>query len=93
MANANIDALHAGSLKIKISFFFPKKITFYKWCVTKVAHCIDLDFFKHLELIEYFVYSIVFSKMQINHSERRIVLNFTQPSPYKSYPNFVPINF
>ena len=38
MANANIDALYVGSLKIKISYFFSEK--FYKWCVTKVAHCI-----------------------------------------------------
>ena len=38
MGNANIDALYAGSLRLKISYFFSKK--FYKWCVTKVAHCI-----------------------------------------------------
>ena len=39
MANANIDALYVGSLKIKISHFFLRNFTFYKWCVTKVAHC------------------------------------------------------
>ena len=49
MANAYIDALYAGSLKLKISYFFPSNFTFYKWCVTKVAYCIvwsphtDLD--------------------------------------------------
>ena len=40
MANANINALYAGSLKIKISYIFPKNFTFYKWYVTKLAHCI-----------------------------------------------------
>ena len=39
MGYANIDALYAGSLRIKISFFFLSNFTFYKWCVTKVAHC------------------------------------------------------
>ena len=39
MANANIDALYAGSLRIKNSVFFPGNATFYKWCETKVAHC------------------------------------------------------
>ena len=39
MADANIDALYAGSLRIKIACFFPGNFTFYKWCVTKVAHC------------------------------------------------------
>ena len=43
MANANIDALYVGSHKIKISPFFSKKFKFYKWCVTKVAHCIVID--------------------------------------------------
>ena len=36
MTNANI----AGSLKIKNILFFSSNFTFYKWCVTKVAHCI-----------------------------------------------------
>ena len=41
MANANIDALYTGSLRIKISYlFFWVIFTFNKWCVTKVAHCI-----------------------------------------------------
>ena len=40
MANATIDALYAGSLRLKISYFFLINCTFYKWCVTKVAHCI-----------------------------------------------------
>ena len=40
MANANIDALYVGSLRIEISHFFPSNFTFYKWCVTNVAHCI-----------------------------------------------------
>ena len=40
MANANIVALYAGSLRLKIAYFSPKKFTFYKWCETKVAHCI-----------------------------------------------------
>ena len=39
MANANIDALYAGSLRIKIASVLFKYFTFYKWCVTKVAHC------------------------------------------------------
>ena len=39
MANANIDALYAGSLRIKIAFFVSEYFSFYKWCVTKVAHC------------------------------------------------------
>ena len=36
MSNANIDVLYAGSLSLS----FPSIFTFYKWCVTKVAHCI-----------------------------------------------------
>ena len=40
MANANKDALYVGSLKIKMSHLFPRNFTSYKWCVTKVAHCI-----------------------------------------------------
>ena len=39
MANATIDALYAGSLGLKISYVFLNNFTFYKWCVTKVAHC------------------------------------------------------
>ena len=39
MANATIDALYAGSLRLKISYFFFNNFSFYKWCVTKVAHC------------------------------------------------------
>ena len=39
MANANIDALYVGSLRIKLTNFFPSNFTFDKWCVTKVAHC------------------------------------------------------
>ena len=39
MGNANIEALYAGSLGIKISYFFLRNYTVYKWCVTKVAHC------------------------------------------------------
>ena len=45
MANATIDALYAGSLKLKISYIsFLNNFTFYKWCVTKVAHCIEWTF-------------------------------------------------
>ena len=40
MANANIVALYAGSLRLKIAYFSPKNFTFYKRCETKVAHCI-----------------------------------------------------
>ena len=43
MANATIDALYADSLRLKkyhISYL--NNFTFYKWCVTKVAHCIYL---------------------------------------------------
>ena len=40
MANATIDVLYTGSLRLKIScIFFFIYFTFYKWCVTKVAHC------------------------------------------------------
>ena len=39
MANATIDALYAGSLRLKIPISFLNNFTFYKWCVTKVAHC------------------------------------------------------
>ena len=40
MANANIDALYVGSFKIKkYHIYFPSNFTFYKWCVTKMAHC------------------------------------------------------
>ena len=41
MANANIDALYVGSLRKKYHISFPRNFTFYKWCVTKVAHCIS----------------------------------------------------
>ena len=40
MANANINALYAGTLRIKYHISFLRYLTFYKWCVTKVAHCI-----------------------------------------------------
>ena len=41
MANANIDALYVGSLRIKKKHVsFPSNFTFYKRCVIKVAHCI-----------------------------------------------------
>ena len=40
MVNANKDALYAGRLRIKHHILFPRNFTFYKWCVTKVAHCI-----------------------------------------------------
>ena len=39
MANANIDALYAGSLRLKIAYFVSELFYFYEWCVTKVAHC------------------------------------------------------
>ena len=39
MANANIDALYVGSLRIKYYISITSNFTFYKWCVTKVAHC------------------------------------------------------
>ena len=39
MANANIDALYVGSLRIKYHISFPSCFTLYKWCVAKVAHC------------------------------------------------------
>ena len=40
MANANIDALYNGSFRIKIAYFLSEQFSFYKWCITKVAHCI-----------------------------------------------------
>ena len=43
MANANIDALYAGNLQINVAYvFFSSNLTFYLWCVTKVAHCMSL---------------------------------------------------
>ena len=39
MANATIDALYAGSLRLKCPISFLNIFTFYKWCITKVAHC------------------------------------------------------
>ena len=39
MANATIDALYAGSLSFKYPISSLNNMTFYKWCVTKVAHC------------------------------------------------------
>ena len=53
MANANIDALYAGSLRITISYFFPRNVTFYKWCVTKVAHCICYDQMVYVSIKDY----------------------------------------
>ena len=40
MANVNINALYAGSLRINVAYVFLSYFTFNKWCVTKVAHCI-----------------------------------------------------
>ena len=42
MANANIDD---GSLRITVAYVFPSNFTFYKWCVTKVAHYINLSIY------------------------------------------------
>ena len=39
MANANIVVLYAGSLRINVAYVFSEKLTFYRWCITKVAHC------------------------------------------------------
>ena len=39
MANATINALYAGSLRLNFFISFLNNCTFYKWCVTKVAHC------------------------------------------------------
>ena len=36
---ANINVPHTGSLRIKLHVSFSRNLTFYKWCVTKVAHC------------------------------------------------------
>ena len=46
MANANIDVLYAGSLRITVAYVFPSNFTFNKWCVTKVAHCINLSIYE-----------------------------------------------
>ena len=46
MANAIIVALYAGSLRLKYPISFPSNFTFYKWCVTKIAHCIDKELCK-----------------------------------------------
>ena len=35
-----MNALYTGSLRIKKSFSILRNLTFYKWCGTKVAHCI-----------------------------------------------------
>ena len=34
-----MNALYNGSLRIKISYFYPEESKVYKWCGTKVAHC------------------------------------------------------
>ena len=39
LSDANIDALYASSLRIKIEYFVLELFYIYKWCVTKVAHC------------------------------------------------------
>ena len=39
MANANKDALYAGSLRMKIAYFVSEIFYSYKLSVTKVAHC------------------------------------------------------
>ena len=39
MAYVNINALCNVSLRLKITYFVSVKFSFYKWCVTKVAHC------------------------------------------------------
>ena len=52
MVNANIDALYAGSVRIKVRYFFSEK--FHKWCVTKVAHCILLKKKHNLHLSRLF---------------------------------------
>ena len=52
MANANIDALYVGSLKIKkYHNSFSRNFTFYKWCVTKVAHCMMLSGHKLINMV------------------------------------------
>ena len=56
MANANIDALNAGSLRIKIAYFISEYLTFYKWCVTKVAHCTSNTNFVHVDLMNRVLY-------------------------------------
>ena len=54
MANANIEALYVGSLRIKKNHIsFPSNLTFYKWCVTKVAHCTCMfRYFKLAQMIK-----------------------------------------
>ena len=64
MANVNIDALYAGSLKITVArvfFFFLNNFTFYEWGVTKVAHCNVFSTPRDLtqSLIQSKVYSII----------------------------------
>ena len=54
MANATIDALYAGSLRLKIFCFFLDNFAFYKWCVTKVAHCKSV--FHHPSCVNFFFY-------------------------------------
>ena len=43
VSDANIVALYASSLRIKKAYFVLELFYFYKWCVTKVAHCIWLN--------------------------------------------------
>ena len=57
MANANIDAPHAGRLRIKIAYYSLSNFTFYKWCVTKVAHCICAN---NCEMYVFFAFWIIF---------------------------------
>ena len=41
-----IDTLYSGSLRIKNSIFFTSNCTFYKWCVSKVAHYMTIKQYK-----------------------------------------------
>ena len=66
MANSKIDTLYAGSLRIKIHVSFPSNITFYKWCVTKVAHCTVPDAEFVSEVLRHYLKKVVFEVVDFN---------------------------
>ena len=69
MANSNIDALYVGSLRIKYHISFLSNFTFYKWCVTKVAHCMPLLWnrrFQNLEILHAFARHYSNTKMNFS---------------------------
>ena len=65
MSSANIDALYAGSIRLKIAYFSSSNFTFYKWRITKVAHCMVLMLLRVVQTL---------INPYINCSERQLLL-------------------